>query len=277
MLCSHCKINTAVAPDGRCPACAPAPGVEGQPAPAAAHPPAPPAVPAGPVLRSPVGPGRAVVALLCAGIAVDLFAVFAELHLYAFLDTAAMDGTGDWESGAERADLLMVAAGVLQMLALTATAVLFIVWLYRVRRNAAVFAPDVLTSGAGWAVGGWFVPVANLWMPRRIVGQSWRASTRDPYGAPAKGEGHGILHLWWALWLASLLMDRFAGRAYDRAETAQKIMDAAQALALSEAVSVAAAVCAVLVVRRLTALQHAKALRGPQTLPAPPAVPQPME
>ncbi|OKK06919.1 hypothetical protein AMK26_08405 [Streptomyces sp. CB03234] len=247
-------MNTASTGQGVCGACA-------VPAPAA-----------GPFLRSPVGLGRAVVVLLCFVIVVDLFAVFADEHMHRFArDVAA----GHWEgpvSEADRADLLMAWAGRLQVLSVVATAVVFISWLHRVRRNAAVFAPDVLTSGAGWAIGGWFVPVVNLWMPRRITRESWRASTRAPYGAPAKNERATILNVWWALWVLTALLGRGAGMAYDKADTFHEIMSATRLLVVADAVSVAAALCAILVVRRLTAMQHAKAMRGPVPTVAEPMV-----
>ncbi|ORT59818.1 DUF4328 domain-containing protein [Streptomyces sp. CB03238] len=267
-------MNTASTGEGLCDACAvTAPAAGPRPAPPAsvAPPPPAPAGAAGPFLRSPVGLGRAVVALLCVVIVVDLFAVFADVHMHRFArDVAA----GHWEgpvSGAERADLLMAWAGRLQVLSLVATAVVFIVWLHRVRVNAAVFAPDVLTSGAGWAIGGWFVPVMNLWMPRRIARESWLASTHDPYGPPAKDQRATVLHVWWTLWLLTALLGRGAGMAYDKADTFHEIVGATQLLVVADAVSVAAALCAILVVRRLTAMQHAKAMRGPV-----PAVAEPM-
>ncbi|MFC7512377.1 DUF4328 domain-containing protein [Streptomyces thermocarboxydus] len=46
--------------------------------------------------------------------------------------------------------------------------------------NAEVFAPDVQRRTPGWAIGGWFVPFANLVIPRGIAMDVLRAASRTP-------------------------------------------------------------------------------------------------
>ncbi|QGV78928.1 DUF4328 domain-containing protein [Streptomyces ficellus] len=266
MLCTNCGLNTVSTREGLCGVCAvTAPGA----------PAAPPGVTGsrgGTFLQSPVGLGRAVVVLLCAVAAVDLFAVFTDLRLYGFVSDLAAGTWEGMEEEAERADLLLEWGGRLQVLGIVATGVVFIIWLHRVRKNAAVFAPDVVTSGAGWAIGGWFVPIANLFMPRRIARESWRASTRHPHGAPEKGERATVLNTWWTLWLLTMFTGRAAGALYDRAETVDELVRAARMYVVADTVSTAAALCAALFVHRLTTMQHAKALRGPGPVVAEPMV-----
>ncbi|MHC8561992.1 DUF4328 domain-containing protein [Streptomyces albidoflavus] len=57
-----------------------------------------------------------------------------------------------------------------------ASIVVFLVWFRRGRVNAEVFDPYGHTLRRGWAVGSWFVPFANLWLPRRVAVDTWRAS-----------------------------------------------------------------------------------------------------
>lgn len=79
-----------------------------------------------------------------------------------------------------------------------AAAVLVIVWCYRARKNLDAFPGAAPSLGPGWAVGGWFVPFANLVIPYRVVAQIARASlwrSRTPR----------YVMLWWAAWLAYLL------------------------------------------------------------------------
>lgn len=62
-------------------------------------------------------------------------------------------------------------------------------WTMRCRDNAELIAPGGQRSsraGAGWC---WFVPVANVWWPGRIVLDIWRA------GVPT--EGMWKVELWW--------------------------------------------------------------------------------
>ncbi len=156
---------------------------------------APPA-PTGPVvqphgpawLRSPVGLGKAVAVLLGVVIAVDLFAVYADFTLYDVMSSMTDDGLdysgyNDLQGDAERADTLFAAAGVAQLVAFVAAIVVYLVWFLRVRVNAEVFNPFGHSKKRAWAGWGWFVPVVNLWYPRRIMLDIWDASS--PVGTRA--------------------------------------------------------------------------------------------
>ncbi|MFE9169985.1 DUF4328 domain-containing protein [Streptomyces kebangsaanensis] len=250
MLCARCQHHAAVPGGTLCAGCAAAP-----------------AAPAGPPfagapatwLRSPVGLGRAAAAMLALVAAVDLFAVWAGLVLY--------DVSGDLVDGevgedvirrADHADLLTAVAGVAQVVALIASCVVFLCWFHRVRANAEVFDPSRHSMKRGWAIGAWFVPVVNLWFPRRITLEIWDASS--PTDRPSS---HGLVNAWWTLWIIAQVADRVVSRTYSRAETAEELRNAAAQLLFVDVAMIAAAVLAVLVVLRLTRMQHEKALRGP--------------
>ncbi|WP_395292320.1 DUF4328 domain-containing protein [Kitasatospora hibisci] len=49
-------------------------------------------------------------------------------------------------------------------------------WLRRCRLNAQALAPDAHRYSPGFAVAGWFIPVAMWWIPRRVVLDVRRAS-----------------------------------------------------------------------------------------------------
>ncbi len=215
-------------------------------------------------LSSPVGLGRAVAVLLGLVIATDLFAVWADVMSYDVLGTL-VDGevSEDVQRRAERADSLSAAAGVAQTVALLCTAVVFLVWFYRVRVNAEVFNPFGHRKKRGWAVGGWFVPVVNLWFPRRIALDTWDAS--GPWEAPRP---HGLVNGWWAAWVVSLLAGRVSTTTYRKAETVPEIRRAVGQVLFADAVDVVAAVLAILFVLALTRMQDAKARSGP-ALPVP--------
>ncbi|MFE7274764.1 DUF4328 domain-containing protein [Streptomyces sp. NPDC057623] len=210
-------------------------------------------------LSSPVGLGRAVAVLLGLVIATDLFAVWADVMSYDVLG-ALVDGdfSAAVQHRAERADSLFAAAGVAQTVALLATAVVFLVWFHRVRVNAEVFDPFGHRKKRGWAVWGWFVPVVNLWFPRRIAQDIWDAS--GPWSA---ARPHGLLNAWWTAWVVSLFAGRISSTAYRKAETAPEIRRAVGQVLFADAVDIVAAVLAVLFVLALTRMQDAKARSGP--------------
>jgi len=70
------------------------------------------------------------------------------------------------------AALLDTALSILFGVTLLASAVLLTTWLYRARKNLEAFPGAEVTMGAGWAVGGWFVP------PRPARGRPYGAGRR---------------------------------------------------------------------------------------------------
>lgn len=210
-------------------------------------------------LRSPVGLARAAAAVLGLVIATDLFAIYADLLQF--------DVSGDLVDGArgtsvvrraDHADALYGASGVAQAIAFVTGIVVYLCWFHRVRVNAEVFSPFGHSRRRGWAIGAWFTPVVNFWMPRRITLDIWDASS--PWGAP---RSHAPVNAWWTLWILSFLADRASFSAYRRADGAQGLHDAARLMLFSDAVDIAAAAFAILVVLRLTGMQHRRALAGP--------------
>ncbi len=97
-----------------------------------------------------------------------------------------------------------VAAALLAIVELAlfvACAVVFLVWLYRASGNArALGARDMMVS-PGWAVGWYFVPLANLGMPYVTMRDLWKASARprdwQVESAPV------TIALWWACWIVA--------------------------------------------------------------------------
>ncbi|MHB9862275.1 DUF4328 domain-containing protein [Streptomyces sp. YIM S03343] len=75
----------------------------------------------------------------------------------------------------------------------TGSVVSFLVWFRRCRRNAELFAPGTQKHPSGFAVGGWFIPVAMWWIPRRVTADIWRAS-----GVTGTA---WLVDVWWAAWL----------------------------------------------------------------------------
>ncbi|GHI05450.1 hypothetical protein AQI88_22590 [Streptomyces cellostaticus] len=250
MTCARCQ-QFAAAPGGTlCAQCAvPAPPLAAAP---------------GAALRSPVGLGRAAATLLGLVVAADLFAVVA--------DVLEMNVTGDIADGvtgagvihrADRADLLYNASGVAQAIALLATMAVYLCWLWRVRGNAEVFNPGGHSKARGWTIAGWFVPVVNLWFPRRVTLDIWDSSA--PW---AERPSHALVNCWWGVWIVSLFADRAADTEYRHADAAAELHDAARQMLFSDVIDIAAALLAVLVVLKITRMQHQRALAGAVPAPA---------
>lgn len=249
MLCTRCQHSEA-APDGvLCAGCAAPTGFQAPP---------PGSAPAA-WLRSPVGLGRAAAVMLGLVAVTDVFSLGAGALMYDVMDELATTEFGSAElARADRADVLYTAAGVAQSVALVACAIVYLNWFQRVRVNAEVFDSSRHSKKRGWTIWGWFVPIVNLWFPRRITLDIWDASS--PWGKP---RGHGLVNAWWTLWILSLFADRVGYSAYERAGGGEEIRDSTVQVMFADALDLAAAVLAIAVVLRLTRMQHEKAHQGP--------------
>jgi hypothetical protein len=249
MLCTRCHHFEA-APDGvLCAQCTAPSGFQ-----------APPAGAPKLWLRSPVGLGRAAVTLLAVAAAVDGFSLGAHLLVYDVSgDLAGGDSGAGVRDRSDLADRLTDVAGAAQALVLVVCAVVFVIWLWRVRLNAEVFAPDGHRKARGWVIAGWVVPIVSLWYPRRVVADIWDAS-----GTGGKPDGHALVNAWWTLWLLSIPLGEFLYTAFDRADTSQEIHDAVTQAMLADGLDLVAALLAAAVVLRLTRMQNEKAHRGPE-------------
>lgn len=148
--------------------------------------------------------------------------------------------------------------GLLQVVALVASAIAFVVWFHRVRVNAEVFDPHGHRFRRGWAIGGWFTPVVALWFPRQIAGDIWQAGARPDASGIRPQLPQTLLTLWWTTFWLSNAAYRFGSYSLGSraAEFADGYQEAIGWLLLADLLSVVAAVLAVLVVQRLTAMQQ---------------------
>jgi hypothetical protein len=92
------------------------------------------------------------------------------------------------------------------ILVLLVTSIVVLRWIYRASVNAHAAAPD-LTITPGWAVGWYFVPIANLWKPFQAMKEIWLGSH---FGANWEaGYTSDLLNWWWGLYI----LDSFIGNA----------------------------------------------------------------
>ncbi|WP_328901897.1 DUF4328 domain-containing protein [Streptomyces sp. NBC_00441] len=265
MLCSLCGTRQAGTANGRCTVCAGAAdagrGWAGGlvPTPSGLN-----------HLRSPVGLAKAVCVLLGAAAVADVLSIAAGVHARMLYADEADGGRVD-EVAWNHADNLYRSTGALQTLTFLATVVIFLVWMHRVRLNAEVFDPSAHSMRPGWAIGGWFVPMGNLWLPHRVVSGIWTASAPVDTPGGRFAAPRVPLNAWWAALVADQLLSRGAGRLYADAETGDEIIRGLDLVAATDALDLVAAVLAILVVRRVTAMQSRRAELG-----AFPAGPRPL-
>jgi hypothetical protein len=81
--------------------------------------------------------------------------------------------------------------------------VFWLLWFSRVRAIAERLAPGRLRYSPSMAVYGWFIPLANFFLPKQIADDLWHASSPPAHGGAMATAG--LLHAWWALWLGTFL------------------------------------------------------------------------
>ena len=203
--------------------------------------------------RSLRGLATALTVLLCIIAAVELIAAIVLFYRSSLLFDAA-DGDFPGSSEADAVDAGVTASVVLHILLALAIGVVFIVWQYRHARNAEILGQS-RGLGAGWAIGGWFVPLANLVLPAVQIFRSGQVSDDRPGRWP-------VIVVPWAilLGLAWLLQGLEAGLSpTDEFLTTPSDIEAAAASdvigGFAMLVLIAAAVVCIVMVRSLTTRQ----------------------
>ncbi|WP_020386686.1 DUF4328 domain-containing protein [Kribbella catacumbae] len=159
----------------------------------------------------------------------------------------------------DQADLISGSLGIVAALALFAAAVVFIVWLWRVRWNAEMFCRGEHRLTRGWVLGSWICPVVNLWYPKWVVDDIVAAS--DPVTPPQTESLRGIpgtrlVWAWWLTWVVGLVLDNVAQRSVlDGAPQLSELRTNAVMSGISAVSTTAAAVLAVMLIQRVNELQ----------------------
>lgn len=151
-----------------------------------------------------------------------------------------------------------------------ATVVVFLMWLYRVSNNVAAFGATTQHS-SGWAVGSFFVPIMNLFVPYQAVSDIWKKSEPNATDAFSYGVSPpGFFPAWWGFWIVS----NISSNAYFRMTMAEAPIEASATVGiLSEVLSIAAAVFAIQVIKETDRRQEERARNLQQAFPTPPPPP----
>lgn len=109
----------------------------------------------------------------------------------------------DWK------DLDGGATGALNLLSLAAfvTLVVTIAWLWGAHKQQDALDPERRSWGAGWAIVGWFVPIANLLVPKLVLNEVERIASTPVDEAGGVGDRWRsqrvawLGRLWWLGWI----------------------------------------------------------------------------
>jgi hypothetical protein len=94
--------------------------------------------------------------------------------------------------------------GLMMLPAFVATAIAFCMFINRANKNVRALGAVGMEFTPGWAVGWFFIPLANLWKPFQAVREIYQAS--DPNADAVNWKltpTAPLLGWWWAMWLLS--------------------------------------------------------------------------
>jgi hypothetical protein len=208
--------------------------------------------------------------LLGACAALHLASAAAQLVRYRMLETLIGGGrlpVADLRAVTSAIGLLSWA----QLLLTVGTAVVFCVWFVTAYQNVRRLGASGLTYAAGWAAGGFFVPILSLFVPYVIAQETWKASGPGIPVGDRRGwrdvPGSMLVRAWWACWLLASFTSLFAdlmGRFAPRHDL-RPHQTAALAYAAAHGLTAAAAVLALILVQKIRERQnrrHEAALPG---------------
>jgi hypothetical protein len=145
----------------------------------------------------------------------------------------------------------------------------FIVWLYRLRADVDAFTPHRGGLSRGWAIGGWFIPLANVVLPFLVIRDVIRnTSPAVPGGQPARGAPavYALAALWWALWVVGGVGTRLVH--VPSGATPSQLSHALGQLQVLATVEAVAAVLAVAVIEVLTRANRRRWAAGYSAVPS---------
>lgn len=91
-----------------------------------------------------------------------------------------------------------------------ASVVAIAMWIHRAHANLAFGDAQDLQFTPGWAVGWYFIPIANLFKPFEAMRELWNAS--HPGRDVSAGKAVPIIVAWWTAWLLGNILSGFGTR-----------------------------------------------------------------
>ena len=116
-------------------------------------------------------------------------------------------------------------ARAVQLIDVIGVGLLAVFWARRLYGNLRPLGIRELRFSEGWALGTSLVPVINLFRPKQIVNDIWRAGGPEPQPADA-WDGRPVSNLlswWWFFWVVLWLPTLFLGLEAEEPERVRSI------------------------------------------------------
>ncbi|GGW40968.1 DUF4328 domain-containing protein [Streptomyces xantholiticus] len=151
-----------------------------------------------------------------------------------------------------RAEMWVGNLGGIQAAAFVGTGILFLLWFSQMRGHSERLRPSPRWMGRNGALGWWFVPVVNLWMPFRIALDIWASSQPED---TVRRRSRLPVTVWWLLFASWTFANGWPRDLYQRAEGADLVRAALRSGMIANGLCVVAAVATIVFVRQFTQMQ----------------------
>lgn len=149
---------------------------------------------------------------------------------------------------------LYAAVGLTDALLTLVTIVFFSMWIYRAAANIVVAGTVGFDYTPGWAVGWFFIPIANLFKPYAAMRKIWNASHGRQGDQLEQAEG--LLAIWWGCWLLSNIASNISLRLTLNPASPEELQTGLQIGTFAALVSLALYPAAYRLVDRITTAQR---------------------
>jgi len=151
-----------------------------------------------------------LIGLLLFAVLIGLAALVSSLMQYGLLgdmQSGAFHTREEMTAAATTNDFRQRALSVVFTLAVLVREIVFFFWIYRASVNARQLGAKDMEISPGWAVGWFFIPFANLWMPFQAMSEIWNASASPVMWRQLRTPV--IVAIWWCLWLGVSFLGLF--------------------------------------------------------------------
>jgi len=126
-------------------------------------------------------------------------------------------------------------------------------WIKLANKNVRALGAKNLEFSPGWAVGWFFVPIANLFKPYKVMNEIWSA-THSPENWK-KNENHRAVQKWWGLWIGSSGLIQLSNNLEKKADSVDKIIQLSYINIGGEILWIFLCLCFLTLVTRISTVQ----------------------
>jgi hypothetical protein len=156
-------------------------------------------------------------------------------------------------------DMIQQVLALITAILMTITAIMFIMWFRRAYYNLHT-KMDHLSYSEGWAAGYWFIPIASLYTPYKIMKEMMFGSHTlitnhdETYDQEVP---HALIRGWWFFWVTGSLADSLYFRLSEKKiPTINDLISETTRDLISSTLLIAAAVLGALAVKKYNAMEE---------------------